>query len=78
MFKESSTIELNIPRIRIIGPIVMSQRDLNSCWLFSTSIHLAMIAVSLLEIKSQTAMIRSSGKKNLSSRKGSQALAIKS
>jgi hypothetical protein len=37
-----------------------------------------MIAVSLLEIKSQTAMIRSSGKKNLSSRKGSQALAVKS
>jgi hypothetical protein len=61
----------------MISPMVVSQRDLNSCWLFSTSIHLTMIAVSLLEIKSQTAMIRSSGKKNLSSRKGSQALVIK-
>jgi hypothetical protein len=61
----------------MISFMVVSQRDLNSCWLFNTPIHLAMIAVSLLEIKSQTAMIRSSGKKNLSSRKGSQALAVK-
>ena len=62
----------------MIDPIVVSQRDLNSCWLFSTPIHLAMTAVFLLEIKSQTAMIHSFGKKNLSSHKGSQALTVKS
>jgi hypothetical protein len=43
MLKECSTIELDIPRIRIVGSIVVSQRDLNSCWLFSTPIHLSMI-----------------------------------